>query len=342
MFYLGDEIATIKLMPQLRQNIITGEWVVIAPERAKRPSDFVSAESPKPSLGENCPFCLDNELYKKESLSEFETKDIYVIPNSFPAFVEDPQNCSPRSFKVEDGFYTTRPSTGGHDVIIIKKHNLQIFGFAEHIWEDLFLVAKRRYSYYRKDCNVRYSMLIYNQGARAGASIYHPHAQLMASNIIPNQISKEIHGSQSYFEENGTCVFCDLLAHEKKQRLRVVEETESFLVFTFYAARFPFETWVVPKRHSAHFEQQQVSLLRELGQLMKRVIGKLDANLKSPALNFYLHDSPATVGKADYFHWHLEIVPRVSTYGGYELGSGTIIDVLSPEEAAKYLRQKSA
>lgn len=328
-------------MPQLRQNIITGEWVVIAPERAKRPSDFMVAESLKPALPDQCPFCLGSAVYKKDNLPEFETKDIFVIRNSYPAFKEEKKTCSHRTLKVEDGFYNLRDSTGGHDVIIIKKHAWQLFDLTPTVWEHLFLVAKRRYSYWRRDCNTRYSMLIYNQGVRAGASIYHPHAQLMASNIIPNQITREIHGSQSYFEENGTCVFCDLVEHEKQQHLRIIEESAEFIAFTFYAARFPFEIWVLPKKHRAHFENEKAHELRLLSQMMHRVINRLDMTLKQPHLNFFIHDLPTSLEEADYYHWHIEITPRVSTYGGYELGSGTIIDVMSPEEAARYLNKET-
>ncbi|OGD60955.1 galactose-1-phosphate uridylyltransferase [Candidatus Berkelbacteria bacterium RIFCSPLOWO2_01_FULL_50_28] len=325
-------------MPQLRQNIITGEWVVIAPERAKRPSDFVSGESLKADTGKPCPFCLGGPAYK-QVLRDYESEDFYTIPNAFPAFLEDPTSCSHRTYHVEDDFYSARPSTGGHDVIVSKHHDEQLFDFRQSTWEAMLLMAKRRYIYWRHDCNTSYAMLIYNQGARAGASIFHPHAQLMASNIIPNQVSREIHGAQSYFEQNGSCVFCDLVTHEIKEKARVVAATDNFIAFTFYAARFPFETWVMPKGHSACFETQSATQLRELAGLMKDVIGKLGLTLKRPSLNFYIHDLPSTVENADYYHWHIEITPRVTHYGGYELGSGVIIDVMSPEVAAKYLKK---
>jgi len=324
-------------MPQLRQNIITGEWVVIAPERAKRPSDFMAVESLKPSHSSiNCPFCPDGKAFKNK-LTEPESKNIYVIANNFPAFLEDESVSSSRSYKVEDGFYNLRPATGGHDVIIIKSHDKQLFDFSPALWGELFAVAKKRYEHWRTVNNAHYSMLIYNQGPKAGASVVHPHAQLMASNIIPNQISKELRGSQSYFEENGTCVFCDLIEHEKREKTRVIDETPDFIAFTFYAARFPFEMWVLPKRHIAHFEEETEPQLAKLGKIMQRLIARYGKLLHQPSINFFLHDLPNSVEDADYYHWHIEIAPRVATYGGYELGSGTVIDVMSPEEAAKFL-----
>lgn len=330
-------------MPQLRQNIVTGEWVVIAPERSKRPTDFVAAESIKPQLKSECPFCVTNAtgaytLRKKE----FETNTVYVAPNKYPAFMEDSEHCSPRTFKLENNFYNARPSTGGHDIIVSKDHDHQIYDFTEDTWYEMLEMARHRYIYWRQDCNTRYSMLIYNQGVRAGASIYHPHAQLFASNIIPNQISRELDGALDFFSDNGSCVFCDLVTHEQAQKVRILAETEDLIAFTFYAARFPFETWVLPKQHLANFATVKPELVKSLAKMMKGVIDQLGKTLQNPSFNFYLHDLPTGVERADYYHWHIEIAPRVSTYGGYELGSGTIIDVMSPEDAAEYLRQNIA
>ncbi|MBI4948030.1 galactose-1-phosphate uridylyltransferase [Candidatus Berkelbacteria bacterium] len=324
-------------MPQLRQNIITGEWVVIAPERSKRPTDFIVKRQQKSDVKENCPFCPDSPSYNNR-LSDFDAENIYVIPNKYPAFLEDQTKCSVRAYKIEDGFYNTRPSSGGHDVLIIKEHEQNIFTFNEETWKDLFETAGKRYNYWRKDCNTEYSMLIYNQGVESGASISHPHAQIFASNIVPNHITRELNGSQKYFENTGGCVYCDLLRHELMQKIRVVAENEKFIAFTFYAARFPFETWILPKFHSANFVQASVELSVPLSQIMQQVIGLLGKTLDNPPLNFFVHDLPTAVDKSDFYHWHIEIAPRIAAYGGFELGAGTIIDVMPPEEAANYMR----
>ncbi len=342
-------------MPQLRQNIITGEWVVIAPERSKRPSDFISSEGIKPTTNLNCPFCADNPNYKKNRLKDFdverkmrklrdnvvidENESIYVIPNKYPAFIEDESHASPRAHRLENGFYNVRPSTGGHDVLIIKKHEHQLYDFTDKVWEDLFKVAQKRYTHWRQDKNTLYSMLIYNQGINAGASIHHPHAQIFASNIVPNHITKELIGSEQYYENNGGCVFCDLIKHEQLHKVRVVEENSHFIAITFYAARFPFEVWVMPKTHSDTFENEKAETIECLANIMKKVTKRIGKTLQRPSLNFWLHDTPTTIDRADYFHWHIEIAPRVSTYGGYELGAGTVIDVIAPEDAAEFLRK---
>lgn len=326
-------------MPQLRQNIITGDWVVIAPERAKRPNTFQEVEELQADHPSECVFCPESDEYKIRSLKEFETEFSFVIPNKFPAFLEDKNNCSHRTYKLENDFYRARPATGGHDLIILKEHKANIYTFSLEQWIDLFSNARRRYQHWRKDCNSEYSMLIYNQGRKAGASIHHPHAQLFASNILPNLVNRELEGSRKFFENEGQCVFCALLAHETTEKHRLLVENEHFIAFTFYAARLPFEVWVLPKKHSSHFEDAESEIIVALAEICEQLTKMYDITLKQPPLNFFIHDLPRSIGKSNSYHWHLEFVPRVSNYGGYEMGSGVIIDVMSPEEAAGYLKE---
>lgn len=326
-------------MPQLRQNIITGDWVVIAPERSKRPSDFIAAEAIKDESKLHCPFCSNGAAYKT-MLKDFETNEVYVFPNKYPAFLQDPKHSSARAYRLEGRFYNARPSTGGHDVLAMKNHELQLYTFDQKVWEELLHMAKRRYTYWRHECNTEYSMLIYNQGIKAGASIHHPHAQLLASSIIPNLVSAELHGAERYFEDNGSCVFCDLIEHEIAQNVRVIAKNDHFIAFTFYAARFPFEVWVMPLNHEAHFENMKDDLIKPMAEIMRQVATMIGDTLHQPSLNFFLHDLPTTIDRADYYHWHIEFTPRVSTYGGFELGAGTVIDIIAPEDAAKFLTKQ--
>lgn len=329
-------------MPQLRQNPITGEWVVIAPERAKRPSDFIAQRFVRTDIKESCVFCVTGTVYEKERLQSFETELVYVVPNKYPAFIEDPEACSPRSVGVESNFYSTRPSTGGHDVVVVKDHATSLTEFDAKTWHDLLHVTRNRVAHFYHSCNVAHVMPIYNHRHEAGASIYHPHSQLFASNIIPNHIAHELHHSERYFEDKGSCIFCDLVHHEREESRRVVYETTSFIAFTFYAARFPFELWVLPKRHMTRFERIDDSLMYELSHFLEKVFTNLGEKLNNPPLNYVIHTLPSTVKDADYYHWHLEITPRLSNYGGYEIGSGVVIDVMSPETAARYLSTKKA
>lgn len=326
-------------MPQLRQNIITGEWVVIAPERAKRPNDYVTADTVKRQAKGECVFCAGKDEYQRR-IKKYDKKHVWVIGNKFPAFIEDDCKTSPRSYKIEDDFYRARASVGGHDVVVIKDHNLDVMHFTKEIWTELLKTFKERYSHFDKHCDVEYTMPIYNHLPEAGASIEHPHAQIFASNIIPNIISREVHQTQKYFEKNGKCVFCELIEHEQKFKVRLVYENKDFIAFTFYAARFPFEVWILPKNHQSKFENEKDGKFNTLSDCLIDVLGKIDKTLNNPPLNLFIHSSPNNIGESSYYHWHIEIAPRITGYGGFEMGSGTIIDVFSPEKAAEFLKGK--
>jgi len=322
-------------VPQLRQNIITGEWVVIAPERAKRPNDYVTADTVKVQSKTDCNFCEGRNAFN-ERIKKYDTPNIYISPNKFPAFFELKDHCSPKSYKLEDEFYRARPSSGGHDIVVIKDHDLDLPHFTKTIWIDLLEAFKKRYIYFKEKC-ATYTMPIYNHGREAGASVEHPHAQIFASNIIPNIISTELHHSEKYYEHNGSCVFCDLIKHEKEFKKRVLFENKDFIAFTFYAARFPFEVWIMPKNHECSFENQSNESYKLLSDALIDVFNRLNSTLNDPPLNFFIHNLPNTVKETQHYHWHIEVAPRITGYGGYEMGSGIIIDVFSPEIAAKFL-----
>lgn len=324
-------------MPQLRQNIVTGEWVVIAPERAKRPDDYVTADTVRHQSRSACLFCDGKEPHTSR-IKKYDTKHIYLTRNKYPAFLEQLNLISSRSYKVEDGFYRARPAMGGHDVVVIKDHDTCLPQFSETIWQELFWVFKQRYIDYDKTNKNTYTMAIYNHGSSAGASIEHAHAQIFSSNIVPNIISRELHHAEKYFEHNGNCVFCDIIKHEQEEKIRIVFENKSFIAFTVFAARFPFEIWIYPKKHDSRFENMTSGENKDLSKCLAKVFSLLDKRLNDPPLNFFIHNIPNTVLETEYYHWHIEIAPRLAKYGGFELGSGTIIDVVSPEKAADYLK----
>lgn len=327
-------------MPQLRRNLITGEWVVIAPERAKRPTDYMMAETPKPQSKIECPFCPDGKPHHqlREKIEGLEDDWVFVRPNQYPAFIEDPKKCSVRSHATEN-FYRSSPSLGGHDILVIKNHDTSLTTFDLPTWNSMFLMIQKRYRYYKDVCNALYTMPIYNHKMAAGASIVHPHAQIFVSNIIPNTVAREMQGSEAYHQKHGRCVFCAINDHESKVKKRLILETPKFIAYTFFAAKFPFEIWILPRKHSCRFEDEDEETIKEFSEAMKEIITKLAKLLHNPPLNFFIHSLPNTLGEAKFYHWHLEIAPRVTNPGGFELGSGIIIDVMSPEKAAEYLNK---
>lgn len=328
-------------MPQLRQNIITGEWVVFAPERAKRPSDYIAINKRKRQNKDNCPFCVDskNSEYNNR-IKRYDDKLSYIIPNKYPAFIEKDDESISKIYKVEDGFYNMKMALGGHDVIVVKDHDIDPPKFSQAVWEDLFDVYVKRLRYYDDLENVNYAMPIYNYGPEAGASLDHPHSQIFASSIVPNNIVRELTHCGTYYAEHKKCAFCDLIEHEISENTRIIFENDHFIAFTFYAARFPFEVWILPKKHQSHFYQITPSQRESLAKICRQVFNRLDVVLNDPPFNYFLHSGPLkgeTEEMKDY-HWHLEVAPRLATYGGFEMGSGVIIDIINPETAADYLR----
>ncbi|MCX6809819.1 MAG: galactose-1-phosphate uridylyltransferase [Candidatus Berkelbacteria bacterium] len=329
-------------MPQLRQNIITGEWVVFAPERAKRPTDYISISTERKQKKSDCPFCIDSTKseYPKQ-IEGLEKKHTFVLKNKFPAFVEDPDLESAKLYKIEDEFYNMKIALGGHDVVVIKDHDQELPDFTPAVWTDLIETFKQRYNYFDKIENVEYVMPIYNHGPQAAASIEHPHAQVFASSVVPNIVSRELSHTAKYFTEHKSCAFCDMISHEKEQNTRLIFENDDFVALAFYAARFPFEVWVLPKKHQSHFRDLTEQTTAALSEMMIKIFGRLNETLNDPPLNFFIHSAPVNKEKNEElpnYHWHIEIAPRLSIYGGYELGAGMVIDIITPEQAAEYLR----
>lgn len=329
-------------MPELRQNIVTGDWVVIAPERAKRPNDFIFPETVKVADKKKCPFCIGSEGYKKnEKVRKAKTDNFYVIENKFPAFIEDETKAETRSFYPEKGFYRAKPSIGDHEVIVYNKHDESLITMPEKHLAEMFGIFQDRFDCMKEEKGVVSIMPIYNHGGDSGASISHPHAQIFASGIVANTVGREMDGSERYFGINGVCVYCDMVRHELREKVRLVAENNQFVAFTFFAARFPMETWVLPKKHESQFENASKNQLEEFAEVTGKVLKSMNKNVPNIPLNFWIHTLPTTSEESASYHWHLEIVPRVANYGGYELGSDVVIDVMSPEKAAEYLRKSN-
>ena len=322
-------------MPNLRKNIITGEWVVIAPERAKRPEDFISGKKQEAkNETDKCPFCIPGPAYETKI---FETKNIYTIPNKFPSFI-------PEDAVLEQGgpLYPSYRGLGYHEVVNLKDHYLDLEDMSISIWDELLYVYQQRIKEHIKDPAIEYSLVIHNKGPDAGASIIHPHSQIFASSVLPTRVEKELKGSKQYFAKHKKCVFCDLVQSEIEKKQRVILENEDYVAFCFFAARFPFETWIMPKKHQSFFEKIGKSERIGLAKILLSFFKILDKKLNNPDYNFFIHTAPPRFEDTEldsFFHWHLEVMPRLSKMGGYELGADVFVDVVSPESAAYFLRQ---
>ncbi len=319
-------------MPTLRKNVITGEWVIIAPERAKRPEDYVQKRTKK-KAPKDCPFCIPGPAYPTRV---FETSNIYVIPNKYPSYI-------PEDAVLEQGgeLYPVYRALGYHEVVNFKQHSPDLPELPLSQIEELFFVYQERIKKHLADPAIEYSLVIHNHGEASGASIAHPHSQIFSSSIIPSRIKKELRGAEKFYAETERCVFCRLVTEEQEKRERIVAENNRFVAFTFFASRFPFETWILPKEHENYFERIGKSERLELAKIFSSVLQMLDQKLGGPDFNFFIHTTPSKEkgrGVEKFYHWHIEITPRLSKMGGYELGAGIFVDVVSPEKAARFLR----
>jgi UDPglucose--hexose-1-phosphate uridylyltransferase len=336
-------------MPELRQNPATKEWVIVATERAKRPEDFAPPKAEeKTEVKDQCPFCEGNEASTPPEIFAYRTYGtkpntpgwwIRIIPNKFPALV--PQG-NIRRIKQEE-FFRYMDGVGEHEVIIESpRHNQTIAILEQKQVEEIFLAYRERYITLSQDPRFELVMLFKNHGIAAGTSVRHPHSQVIATPITPMHVRSRLEEAMRYFDDNGECVFCAMIAKEIIFKERIVFETDNFLVFVPFAASSPFETWVLPKKHDSSFESTTPERTKELGYVMKATLLKIYKSLNDPDYNFVIRSSPSHEKDVEYYHWHIQIIPRVTSVAGFELGSGIFINSVIPEAAAKFLRDTSS
>jgi UDPglucose--hexose-1-phosphate uridylyltransferase len=328
-------------MAELRQNVITRDWVIINPERARRPDQFAKTDGEKLSSTPyvpDCPFCRGNEQLTMNEILRIDGKDgwnVRVIPNKFPALTEQGE----RVHKV-NGIYRSITAVGYHEVIVEHPlHNTTLALMSADAVSHVLSVYRQRYSIIRQDPRIEAIIIFKNHGEEAGTSIVHPHSQLVATPIVPYQIRSRIDEAIRYFDDTGECVGCRTVQDELRAKERVIHETEHFVCFIPYAALSPFHTWIFPKRHSCSFDAITQEELNDLAVMMKIVLAKLYVGLNNPSYNYSIRSIPTREQQAEYFHWYLSIIPRVSKTAGFELGSGMFINTAVPEDSASFLRE---
>ena len=329
-------------MPELRKDPVTGRWVIIATDRAKRPSDF-SRESVPPPASRICPFDYGNEqktppeilAYRQNGGANSPGWTVRVVPNKFPVLgIEGDLN------RQGDGMFDRRNGIGAHDVILeTPEHATTMADMPEKQLEGVLYAFRDRIVDLKRDKRFRYIIVFKNFGEAAGASLEHPHSQLIALPVIPKRVKEEVDGAKTYFDFKERCVYCDVIRQEETSGVRQVIETERFIVLEPYAPRFPFETWILPRRHESHFEDADGATLENLAWVMRSTLRKLDRVLEHPPYNFVLHTAPVQEADLAYYHWHFEIIPKLTKVAGFEWGTGFYINPTPPEESAKFLRE---
>jgi UDPglucose--hexose-1-phosphate uridylyltransferase len=333
-------------MPELRKDPVVDRWIIVAPERADRPNALVRA-LPDQDDSASCPFCPGHEaMTPPELLAHRETPGrpngpgwtMRVVPNKFPAL-----RTEERMARSSGGLYEAMAGVGAHEVIIeTPEHRRQLPQQSPEQVEQLLRAAQDRIVDLSRDLRLRSVLFFKNSGAAAGASLSHPHSQLVALPLVPTELEQELSGARAHFEEKRRCIFCDVIAQEARERSRVVLETDGFIALSPFASRGPFELLVLPREHRSVFEQSSAAELRNLANALRLSLRKLDLALGKPAYNFYLHSLPLREPPSDWYHWHLEVRPVLALAAGFEWGTGLFINPTPPEEAAAFLRQTEA
>lgn len=339
-------------MSELRHDPIQKRWVIIATERGRRPSDFLV--EPEPTETRFCPFCKGNEgktppeiyaIRENSSSPNSPGWSIRVVPNKFPALaIEGDLN------REGIGVFDQMNGIGAHEVVIESPHHDIDLAYQplDHLTR-ILQTYQNRIKDLMNDERLRYILVFKNHGSVAGASLSHPHTQIIATPVTPRIVSMELESAREHYERKERCLFCDIISQEIKDGVRVVTQNDDYICFAPFASRFPFEIFLVPIKHHHDFSGISPDELAGLAASLKDILTRLKQSLNNPPYNFVLHTAPNTKAKGRRpthwqtlpydFHWHIEIIPRLTKMAGFEWGTGFYINPTPPEDAAKYLRE---
>ena len=351
-------------MPELRRDPVTRGWVIIAPERKKRPSDFFTKTSEEQL--KSCPFCPENESELSAPLQTISSSqipvsgesvrfddddkwEIIVIEDKYPLLSQQEDND-----RVGEGMYDQMGGYGHHELIIESKdHNTSVETMSIRHIEGVFYAYQQRIIKMSQDSKVNHVLITRNTGHYAGANIHHPHSHVIGLPIVPKKIYEEMNGAKTYFDYRERCLFCDIIAQELEEgssqdsegQSRIVMEDEHFVTFCPYASRFPFEVTIMPKVHQPRFESINTKELQSLSKHIKTVMTAINSILGKPPINYIVHSAPFAdcdihefENSHTFFHWHIELLPKLTRIAGFEWGSGFYINPVSPEDAASHIR----
>ena len=339
-----------KFPSELRLDLTSKDWVIIATGRAKRPANFKKESHKREEVLEKyCPFCnLSTQekpvlvLLNKKKLSIEEWKNnpkkwsLVVIPNKYPA-LSPYHKLEKRS---EGGIYEKMNAVGFHEVVVTKNHKKQIAQFSVDQTKEIFDGYQERYLELMKKKFVNHISIFHNHGKTAGASIAHPHSQIITTPLIDVDLRKALSRSKRYSKEKNECVYCKMNKWEMKVKKRIIFENKDFLAICPFASKTAFQVIVSPKKHFSYFEKISDEQKWNLAEAFQASIKKIYKGLNDPDYNFYLHSAPCDGERHDYYHFHWTILPKTSTWAGFEIGTRMEISTIEPEKAAEYLRKQ--
>jgi UDPglucose--hexose-1-phosphate uridylyltransferase len=329
-------------LPELRRDPILGRWVIVSTERNRRPRDFNHGSDAYGSIP--CPFCPGNEAKTPPEVLSYGPPNrppnstnwwLRVVPNKFPVLEIEGQ-----LHRAGEGMYDRMDGLGAHEVIIeTPDHDRQMEHLEDARIEDVFWSYRDRIVDLKKDPRLEYVLIFKNRGEAAGAKLTHNNSQLIATPMVPIRVKQEMQGAAAYFEYKERCIFCDIVRQEQMQKVRLIDENDHFIAIAPFASRFPFETWILPKKHDHCYEDIEKPEMSQLARMMKSVLRRLDGVLEEPSYSYVIHNSPLKANFLEHYHWHIEIVPKLTRTAGFEWGTGFYVNPTPPEHAAAYLRE---
>jgi UDPglucose--hexose-1-phosphate uridylyltransferase len=328
-------------VPELRRDPVVGRWVIISTERARRPSDFPPPRWPR--KGGPCVFCAGHESRTPDEVWALRPGAsqpngpgwlVRVVPNKFPAL-----RIEGELERTGEGLFDRMNGVGAHEVVIeAPEHDAVIEQLPVGHLAEVLRAYRERIRDLAKDPRLEYVMVFKNHGDPAGASLEHTHSQLIATPIVPLMVEEELAGALQHYRIKQRCIWCDIVRQERRDAIRVIREEGGFVALAPFAPRFPFETWILPVGHRSAFEDTPVGDLGPLAELISTILRGMTRYLGDPPYNFMLHSAPLRTPALEHFHWHLEIIPKLTRVAGFEWGTGFFINPTTPEEAAEYLR----
>jgi len=330
-------------VPELRRDPVVGRWVIMNSDQSMGPLDFPKEDN-TPTRQAICPFCPGREhqtpnevdaVRPANSLANTPGWLVRTVPNKFPVLVAD------GSLQKDGcGIYDQMTGVGAHEVLIeTPDHDKGLTELTKEEMQAVISQYQGRVLQLSKDGRFKYVVLFKNFGSSAGATVEHTHSQIIALPMVPKTVLEEIKGAEHYYQHNGRCVFCDMISQEYQDKERIVVENSSFLAFCPYAPRYAFETWIIPKGHSADFATAGESTQVHLAQILQDVLKKIKKVLVNPSYNYYLHTAPIGYANWACYHWHIEIIPKLTRSVGFEWGTGLHIVPTFPQDSARFLRE---
>ena len=325
-----------KLLNEFRQDLVSGDWVLFSTGRKHSVREFEKFYQSREE-------CLFEDLQRsgQEIIQRFpEGNDwqITVIKNKYPAVRSG--LCGP---DLDIGPFKGHEAAGEHNVVIFKDHDIKFADFSEEQLVNVIRVYKKRYQEVASvsEC-IEYVMIFHNHGPEAGASIYHPHSQMISLPILPPDVSRSVNGSLDFYKKNKKKVYDLIIEWERKENKRIIYENEFFIAFCPFVSKTPYEVRIFSKDSHAHFEKMPDEMDKYLADALSATLKKMNKVLKEPPYNFFIHTAPVKENQFEnfheFYHWHVEILPKLSIFAGFELGTGVDINVVDPDKAAEELR----